>query len=323
MLPPFVPPGARKAVPELLPSIQDFVADRRSAEPPAPATDHPAAAVQEASAIAMQVRASAIPEQARELSLGAPDPEPRAQESGEELPSEEQLPSIDAFLRVRGAPVEHVTAAEAELGAPMPTPPPLAASAAQQESDPGAPVADAMTSDPAMRASMAHEERETAEVTELRRMKQSDEVTEARGVGTERSGEARHGDTTPAAESSTRTEVPALIMPAAEKPGAAIAPAASASEANWLDAERDSVDWAAAGRLGAPAADDSRAAAEWSATDWDSGPAAGHGEGQQVAAALVQVARRIRGGDLRVEAAPGMSVEAALASALTALLRKG
>lgn len=90
------------------------------------------------------------------------------------------------------------------------------------------------------------------------------------------------------------------------------------SEGGWLDDERNAFDWQAVSMLAIRQNEERRAEEEWTATSWDQANASA---ADHVAAMLMQVARRIRGGDLRVEGMPDMSPEAALAVTLVALLQ--
>lgn len=95
---------------------------------------------------------------------------------------------------------------------------------------------------------------------------------------------------------------------------------------DWLSRERNSFDWEAVATLATsglskmdPEEDDEalRAAIEWENTDWDSPPKTGK---DQVATVLMRLARRIKNGDLVIDTTKAASIEAALASVLSALL---
>jgi hypothetical protein len=97
----------------------------------------------------------------------------------------------------------------------------------------------------------------------------------------------------------------------------ATAPIAEPEPTGWVDEERNAFDWQSVAQL-APAVDEERRAAEeWQRTEWDSPATTG---AEHVASVLVQVARLVRSGELRVDASRGMSTEAALAAVLAALL---
>ena len=85
----------------------------------------------------------------------------------------------------------------------------------------------------------------------------------------------------------------------------------------WVAEERDAFDWHGVANLAVPAAEDQRAAEEWSATEWErsSGSVQDH-----VAALLAQVSRRVRSGELEVQGSKQMGPESALVAALAALL---
>lgn len=95
---------------------------------------------------------------------------------------------------------------------------------------------------------------------------------------------------------------------------------------DWLSRERNSFDWEAVATLATSALskvdleeddEDLRAAMEWENTDWDSPPTSGK---DQVATVLMRLARRIKNGDLVIDTTKAASIEAALASVLSALL---
>lgn len=95
---------------------------------------------------------------------------------------------------------------------------------------------------------------------------------------------------------------------------------------DWLSRERNSFDWEAVATLATSALskvdmeeddEDARAAMEWENTDWDSPPSSGK---DQVATVLMRLARRIKNGDLVIDTTKAASIEAALASVLSALL---
>jgi hypothetical protein len=96
-----------------------------------------------------------------------------------------------------------------------------------------------------------------------------------------------------------------------------ISPSSSEEEHDWVEEERDSFDWQSVATLAAPADDAERAAQEWMSTDWET-PSTSPSE--HVAATLMRLARRIRSGELKIEAVPGKTPEAALAAVLAALL---
>jgi hypothetical protein len=103
-------------------------------------------------------------------------------------------------------------------------------------------------------------------------------------------------------------------VPAAEAPAE---PPVAEPTAAWVDQERNAFDWQSVAQL-APAVDDAqRADDEWTATDWDQ---AGESDAEHVSTVLMQLARRVRSGELHLEALRGASVEATLASVLAALL---
>lgn len=89
----------------------------------------------------------------------------------------------------------------------------------------------------------------------------------------------------------------------------------------WATGEWQRYDWRAAAALGAE--ERARAAQAWSDLDWE-GEARSRAmqRNSEIAAALEEIARRVRSGELRVHGHTGMSEEAAAAAALAALLSK-
>ena len=90
----------------------------------------------------------------------------------------------------------------------------------------------------------------------------------------------------------------------------------------WAVADWQSYDWNQIASLGAPAPEEAEAHAAWSSTDWD--PAATRARGQpahEVAAALDEIARRIRTGELSLAQLQSAPPEAAIAAVVAALLR--
>lgn len=93
---------------------------------------------------------------------------------------------------------------------------------------------------------------------------------------------------------------------------------------NWLTQERDSFDWSSMADLAYRSSrmsvgtdeEAEKAEAEWSSTDWNSPASASN---SQLASMLIQLAKRVKSGELEVEAR-GTTTEAALASLLSALL---
>lgn len=97
----------------------------------------------------------------------------------------------------------------------------------------------------------------------------------------------------------------------------------------WAVSDWQSYDWSEVASLGAPAPEAVEAHAAWSSTDWDSAArglsdlAGRHGglPAEHVAAALDEMARRIRTGELSLERFHGTPPEAAIAAVFAALLR--
>ncbi|CAN5290696.1 hypothetical protein BH23GEM2_BH23GEM2_21750 [soil metagenome] len=89
----------------------------------------------------------------------------------------------------------------------------------------------------------------------------------------------------------------------------------------WATGEWQRYDWRAAAALGAE--ERARASQAWADLDWE-GEARSRAtqRNSEIAAALEELARRVRAGELRVHGHAGMSEEAAAAAALAALLAK-
>jgi len=111
------------------------------------------------------------------------------------------------------------------------------------------------------------------------------------------------------------TATPATPFAAAPASPSYDAPAQPTNE--WVNEERDAFDWQSVAQL-APAVDEAqRADDEWTATNWDQ---TGESDAEHVSTVLVQLARRVRSGELKLETLRGATVEATLASVLAALL---
>jgi hypothetical protein len=97
----------------------------------------------------------------------------------------------------------------------------------------------------------------------------------------------------------------------------------------WAVADWQSYDWGGLAALGAPEPEAAQAHAEWTSTNWDSAArglqeiASRRNEpsGDDVAAALDEIAQRIRSGELSLEQFRGTPPEAAIAAAFGSLLR--
>jgi hypothetical protein len=111
---------------------------------------------------------------------------------------------------------------------------------------------------------------------------------------------------------------PAATPPA---PVSAPTPAAQSGMEPWATGEWQRYDWRAAASLGAE--ERARAAEAWADLDWE-GEARSRAtrRNSEIAAALEEIARRVRAGELHVQGHAGMSEEAAAAAALAALLAK-
>lgn len=93
----------------------------------------------------------------------------------------------------------------------------------------------------------------------------------------------------------------------------------------WADADWQSYDWSGVASLGAPAPEAAEAHAAWSSTNWDAGrggrPESDHLREDEVAAALDEIARKIRSGELSLHQFRGSPPEAAIAAVFASLLR--
>lgn len=318
MLPPFVPPSAR--VPsESLPLITEFVVERGA--------HAPATAAAQAVAIL-----------------------PRAWTSEDAA----ELPSIDEFLVERAAAVEHHAAAPAPEAHPEPPRreaaehEPVHAEAAstvepgpRPEDQPAAGVApEALERDEGEPIPPAPAEiilppvgADAAEVKESTppgahfNDAAADAQTEAPGRTLGEAWEASAAPAAPAAEEGG-AQAPAAEAAAhsetaqdewGEVPAEPAVPtaAAGAPEAAWVAEERDAFDWQGVGSIAVGPDEARRAEEAWSGTDWEPRR---HPEHEQVATALVQLARRVRAGEVKVELPGNATVEASLAAVLAALL---
>lgn len=89
----------------------------------------------------------------------------------------------------------------------------------------------------------------------------------------------------------------------------------------WATGEWQRYDWRAAAALGPE--DRARAAQAWADLDWEGDARSRASQrNDEIAAALEEIARRVRAGELHVHGHAGMSAEAAAAAALAALLAK-
>jgi len=92
----------------------------------------------------------------------------------------------------------------------------------------------------------------------------------------------------------------------------------------WAAGDWQSYDWSRLASLGAPAPEAAEAHAAWTWTNWDAGRHSAdttHLREDEVAAALVEIARRIRSGELSLHQFRGSPPEAAIAAAFASLLR--
>jgi hypothetical protein len=93
-------------------------------------------------------------------------------------------------------------------------------------------------------------------------------------------------------------------------------------EEGWAAADWQSYDWTGVASLGARVPEAIEANAAWSSTDWDTASSRQGGlRPFEVAAALEEMASRIRSGELSLERFYGTLPEAAMAAAFSAQLR--
>ncbi len=106
--------------------------------------------------------------------------------------------------------------------------------------------------------------------------------------------------------------------PAASPPSGSLA----TDDEGWAVADWQSYDWSGIASLGAPAPEEVEAHAAWASTNWDSSTGRSRGlPPYEVAAALDEIARRIRSGELSLAQFQGTPPEAAIAAVFAALLR--
>ena len=112
-------------------------------------------------------------------------------------------------------------------------------------------------------------------------------------------------------------------------PGTSVNALGTNTEEGWADADWQSYDWSRLASLGAPAPEAAEAHAAWSSTNWeargtgsrDASGSAMYLQEDEVAAALDEIARRIRSGELSLHQFRGSPPEAAIAAAFASLLR--
>ena len=120
----------------------------------------------------------------------------------------------------------------------------------------------------------------------------------------------------PTEESASPSAHPLAAGGIPEHPAEQQAPEA-AHPAQWMQQERDAFDWHGVATLASKQNEEQRAADEWASTNWDTSTL----PTDHIAAVLLKLAKRVQKGELRVDADRGMSPEAILAAALSALLR--
>ena len=312
MLPPFVPPSAR--VPsESLPLITEFVIERGAhvstaeqaiATPPRAWTSEDETELPSIEEFLM-TRA----ESARVAgSNGATREAQRAPEVQSHAEPERVTPeaAVESSTRPEGEPAGGITpdALEHEEGEPVPPAeteiilPPISADASEvkESTPPGArfndEAADARDEAPGITMSEAWAASAVSPAV-------------AGEEAVERAGAAERA----ASEHDEWGEMPA-------EAASGTAPAQPADTA-WVSEERDSFDWNGVGTIAAGPDETRRAEEAWSGTEWEPRR---NPENEQVATALVQLARRVRAGEVKVELPANATVEASLAAVLAALL---
>lgn len=300
MLPPFVPPSAR--VPsESLPLITEFVIERMS---------HVTATTSAA--------ASAPPIARTE----APTLPPMVH-----VEDVSSLPSIEEFLMKphsngQSAPGGELTAASEpahgqDESASRPTDEPvsgIAPQALEREEGEPTPRADTVLM-PTPVSPDASEVKESTPPGARFNDEAGDAMAEAPGITmSEAWGASAVSPAVAGEEAATRAHAEDEHDHWAEAPAES---AAAANDAAWVAEERDSFDWHGVDKIAAGPDERQRAEEAWSGTDWEPRKNPEH---EQVATALVQLARRVRAGEVKVELPPNATVEASLAAVLAALL---
>lgn len=108
-----------------------------------------------------------------------------------------------------------------------------------------------------------------------------------------------------------------------------VSPQEQAEEEGWAPADWQSYDWSGLASLGAPEPEAVEAHAAWASTSWDSTSGRFSIDSRkkavfsenEVAAALDEIARRIRSGELSLQEFRGAPPEAAIAALFAAFLR--
>jgi hypothetical protein len=302
MLPPFVPPSARVPA-ESLPLITEFVIDR---------SEH-------ASATA---------------TIAAPEPEiahPAAPESTQPRTWTNEdvsaLPSIDEFLMERPAATgaEHAAAPTAESHGEADTEamrsadvPAAGIAPAELEREEGEPIPAAQSE--IILPEHSHDASEVKEsVPPGARF--NDEAggaeAEAPGVTMEEAWEASAVSPAVAGQESAQRAHEHDEWGTTAEAGTA---APTEPDAQWVAEERDAYDWRSVGTIAAGPDEARRASEAWEGTEWEPRRSP---EQEQLATALVQLARRVRAGELRPDVPANATIEASLAALLAALLANG
>ena len=320
MLPPFVPPSAR--VPsESLPLITEFVIDR-SEQASATAT---AVAPPEA-----ETRKVEPPEvEAREAEASVP---PRTW-TNEDVNA---LPSIDEFLMERtaapeaeeqaapavaaGAAGDAASRGETDTEAMRPADVPAAGiEPAELEREEGEPIPPAPSEIVLPEHSLdASEVKESVPPGARFNDEAADAMAEAPGITMEEAWDA--SAVSPAVAGEVMAHAAAEQDEWGPNPGEPGTGTAPATDAEWVSEERDAYDWQSVSSIAAGPDEERRAAEAWSGTEWEPRRNPEH---EQVATALVQLARRVRAGELKVDIPANATVEASLAALLAALLTNG
>ena len=312
MLPPFVPPSAR--VPsESLPLITEFVIERGAhvsasaqavATPPRPWTSEDETELPSIEKFLM-ARAESAHIAGSNGATREARPAPEAESRAETEPVVART-AVESGPRPDDEPAGGITpeALEREEGEPVPPAeteiilPPISADASEvkESTPPGARFND----------ESADAQAEAPGIT-------MSEAWAASAVSPAVAGE----------EAAERAQAADHVAPEhdewGETPSEPVSGATPAQPADtaWVSEERDAFDWNGVGTIAAGPDESRRAEEAWSGTEWEPRRNPEH---EQVATALVQLARRVRAGEVKVELPANATVEASLAAVLAALL---
>jgi len=314
MLPPFVPPSAR--VPsESLPLITEFVIERGAhvsaaaqaiATPPRAWTSEDQTELPSIEEFLMARAESAPVAGGNGTQPEAQQPTPEAESPHAEAEAASTEGPVESGLRPDDEPASGITpdALEREEGEPVPpaeteiilSPVSVDASEVKESTPPGArfneEAADAQAEAPGITMSEAWAASAVSPAVAGEEAAERAEAADHSGPEHDEWGEM------------------------SSEPAKGTAPAQPA-DAAWVSEERDAFDWNGVGTIAAGPDETRRAEEAWSGTEWEPRRNPEH---EQVATALVQLARRVRAGEVKVELPANATVEASLAAVLAALL---